>query len=258
MATRDLDPETLRASTHLVARGRTMIGRFAFDASVVYRRPDQIRVRASRPVPGGEFLELVQSGDELTLLFYKERRHYSGPLAPLSPSILEELPVEASWLIRVPLIDHQLAEALPGLREDRAPVTGPWRRHLALTGNAVTGEHFQEQRWMLDPETLTVEALALRLRGDEGLWLTIRFDAYQEFAPSEIEGLQAGESAVLPTEFRVSLARRPFRRVLRGERWSVEGRVSRYLLDRPVRDQDFVLPPPRGFEALALEHLGTR
>jgi hypothetical protein len=254
---RAVDPETIRASTQLVAAGRTLIGRLSFDASLAYRRPDCIRVRASRPVPGGEFLELIQRGQDLTVYFYKERRHYSGPRSSLDARVLEQLPVDASWLVTVPLIDQRLAQALGRLGEERAPLLGPWRCHLLLTGPGASGESFHEQRWYLDPKTLTVEALALRLSdaGQRPLWLSIVFDGYREFSAEEL-GVE--RAAVLPTEFRVSLARHPFRRTLRGERWSVRGTVSRAVFDRPIRDQDFIWPAPEGAEALPLSALQLR
>jgi hypothetical protein len=258
---RALDPETLRVSTNMVARGDSLLGRFAFDAALVHQVPDRVRVRASRAVPGGELLELIQRGDQLTLFFYRDRRCFTGPLDTLPPEVAERLPVDATWLVAAPLIDTVLAREWPSLRRGRAPRWSCWRRDLWLTGGpprSAGGRGFPEQIWALDPDTLTVEAAAFRLPGEKPLWLTMRFEEYRMHTADEVAGLASGETAVLPAAFRVSLARRPWRRWWRGELWSIETHINRFRLNRPVREEDFTWTPPAGVEVLPLTALQVR
>jgi hypothetical protein len=253
-------PETLQMQAHVVAQGKSLIGRRAFDINLLWRRPDQTRLRLSRPGPGTVF-EVLQRGDTLTLLDPLNRQYFSGPIEDLDPAILVKLPLDATAMVTVPLIDEAFAERLPHLRLAEAPRGSCWRGHLFLQGDPSNSESkwwqtYQDEIWAVRPATLTVEGLALRLPNTvsaKPLWLWLVFDRYAEVQQSGLP-----DHVVLPSEFSIALARRPWRRWRRGEIWSLTGKVTLVRLSPALQDQAFEMPPPRGVEVTPLRDLIVR
>ncbi|MBN1475323.1 hypothetical protein JXA47_01075, partial [Candidatus Sumerlaeota bacterium] len=265
-AQRAIGPTSVQMMAHVTIAGGEIVGRWGLDANLMWREPGDVRLRLNRPPPV-TIRQFLQCDGWTTILYDQEGLYFRGPTETLDPSIRRNMPTDASSLVAVPLIDEIFAQRLPDLRPVGRPEGSCWRRHTFLRGDPSDAEDpwwrtFEEEIWAIRPDTLTVEGLALRLppmNGGDSLWLWITLDAYTAFdVTEEGGGVPSEEGLVLPSEFRLALVERPWRRWRRGEIWSVSGEVNRILLNRRFADQVFDLPPPRGAEIHALWQLRMR
>jgi hypothetical protein len=240
---------------NLVARADRVLGRHRLMMGLRSLEPDHVRVQVRRDRI--VVLEVIQAGDRLSIWLPQIRETYTGPAEDFPSELAQAFPIaDLTILADVPLIDLRLAEHMANLERTDPPRFGRWRRHVWLEGDPARAidsnwSGFTVEEWALDPETLTVEGVALRLPTAEGervAWLSLTFSEYAEFDLGE------GDTAVLPREFRLSHARHPWRRHFRGEEWSVEGTIVAQALGRAMTPSVFAPRLPPGTRVLPLAH----
>ncbi|MFC1601309.1 DUF4292 domain-containing protein [Candidatus Sumerlaeota bacterium] len=135
IARRNPPLETFWAQADIVAKVRRRPGKFFCLATILYRQPDNFRVRGHRSNGAVLVFDYLQSGDEVGLHFPQDGQYFTGPLDDLAAAGGPLARLNPALAVRMLLVEPGLVENLrEEAREEASEVE--WRakrRYYALT-----------------------------------------------------------------------------------------------------------------------------
>lgn len=216
--------DELWAKSDVVVRQKSIKKKTFFTALLLFRSPDQVRLRGSR-VPIGTVFEVLLLGRQAMIYINQENRLFTGDISELASKTEAIGGLTPRELLAAVFVQQDLLERLEG--EGEISVTDK-EDHLLIA--ALHPINRRQLFWQVRKADGLVEELLIRSpEGAEQLRIK-----YREYSMEEDS--EASTTEPLPTDFVMNLA---------GEDVEVSVEVNEYKLSPKLKDAVFFAPKAR-------------